>query len=121
MARGLTVCPTPGCPQLTPGGRCGTCRRKAEAERGTAAQRGYDNQHRTIFRPKVLARAGYICQANLPGCAGTATVADHYPLSRRELVEAGLNPNNPKYGRALCKPCHDRETARNQPGGWNQR
>jgi 5-methylcytosine-specific restriction protein A len=48
-----------------------------------------------------------------------ATVADHYPLSRKELIDAGLDPNDPQHGRGLCKPCHDRETAQNQPGGWN--
>ena len=116
MARSLKVCPTPGCPTLTPGGRCDECRTRAEQERGTAAQRGYGHRHRTLFRPRVLARAGHICQ--LCGTA-IATVADHYPRSRRELEDAGLNPNDPQYGRALCKPCHDRETAIHQPGGWN--
>jgi len=48
-----------------------------------------------------------------------STVADHWPTSRRDLEAAGLDPNDPARGRGLCKPCHDRETARNQPGGWN--
>jgi 5-methylcytosine-specific restriction protein A len=47
-----------------------------------------------------------------------STVADHYPLSRRELVELGLNPNDPQYGRGLDHRCHSIETARNQPGGF---
>lgn len=47
-----------------------------------------------------------------------ATVADHHPLSRKQLIDAGLNPDDPNAGRGLCKPCHDRETATNQPGGW---
>ena len=71
-----------------------------------------------MFRPRVLARAGYLCEL----CGkNVATVADHFPLSRRELVAVGKNPNDPKYGRALCKPCHDKETAVHQPGGWNVR
>ena len=114
----LKVCATPGCPQLTPRTLCNTCDRDLDKTRGSSAARGYGHKHRTLFRPKVLARAGHICEL----CKiAVATVADHHPLSRRELVEAGLNPNNPEHGRALCKPCHDRETARNQPGGWNQR
>lgn len=118
MAARLKPCPTPGCPNLTPGGACDTCAARAEQKRGTPAQRGYGHKHRTLFRPRVLARAGHICQL----CGrNIATIADHHPLSRRELVLKGLNPNNPDYGRALCKPCHDRETAREQPGGWNQR
>jgi 5-methylcytosine-specific restriction protein A len=48
-----------------------------------------------------------------------ATVADHYPLTRKELVERGMDPNNPDAGRGLCKPCHDRYTAISSPGGWN--
>jgi 5-methylcytosine-specific restriction protein A len=49
-----------------------------------------------------------------------STVADHHPKTRKQLLEEGLNPNDPHCGRGLCKPCHDSETARNQPGGWNQ-
>jgi 5-methylcytosine-specific restriction protein A len=45
--------------------------------------------------------------------------ADHWPLSRRQLAAQGMNPNDPKHGRGLCTPCHSRETARDQPGGWN--
>lgn len=48
-----------------------------------------------------------------------ATVADHWPLSRRELLERGLDADDPEHGRGLCKRHHDQETARNQPGGWN--
>jgi 5-methylcytosine-specific restriction protein A len=46
--------------------------------------------------------------------------ADHWPLSRRELVEQGLDPDDPKHGRGLCTSCHSRSTAREQPGGWNR-
>ena len=115
----MKVCPSPGCPRLVAeAGPCSTCSRKQDEARGTAAQRGYGHAHRTLFRPQVLARAGYICEL----CQrAIATVADHYPLSRRDLVAEGLNPNDPRYGRALCKPCHDAETAVNQPGGWNER
>ncbi|AGL13864.1 hypothetical protein [Actinoplanes sp. N902-109] len=47
-----------------------------------------------------------------------STVADHYPLSRRELADRGLNPDDPTAGRGLCKRCHDKSTAVHQPGGW---
>ena len=47
-----------------------------------------------------------------------STVADHYPLSRKELIDQGLNPNDPMHGRGLDKLCHDRSTAVEQPGGW---
>lgn len=68
-----------------------------------------------MFREGVLARDP-ICKV----CRrAPSTVADHFPLSRRELVAAGLDADDPERGRGLCKPCHDRETARLQPGGWN--
>ncbi|AHH98316.1 hypothetical protein KALB_4954 [Kutzneria albida DSM 43870] len=43
-------------------------------------------------------------------------VADHYPKSRRELVAAGADPNDPQHGRGLCVACHNAQTARLQPG-----
>jgi 5-methylcytosine-specific restriction protein A len=36
-------------------------------------------------------------------------------------VDMGLDPNDPKFGRGLCKRCHDEHTARTSPGGWNRR
>ncbi|WP_284294541.1 hypothetical protein [Luteimicrobium album] len=47
-----------------------------------------------------------------------ATVADHYPTERRDLVDMGLDPDDPARGRGLCKPCHDKKTARTMPGGF---
>ncbi|MEU8131949.1 hypothetical protein [Streptodolium elevatio] len=52
-------------------------------------------------------------------CAHPATVADHFPSSRRQLIAAGVaDPDAPERLRALCSPCHNRETAKRQPGGW---
>lgn len=54
-------------------------------------------------------------------CAAPATVPDHYPLSRRALVAAGVaDPDADERLRPLCKSCHDKSTARRQPGGWNR-
>ena len=94
---------------------CPECKAKSDRARGTSTQRGYGRQHRSRFREGVLARDPIcvICRAQ------PATVADHWPLSRRELVERGLDADDPQYGRGLCKQDHDRETARNQPGGWH--
>ena len=51
----------------------------------------------------------------------SATVADHWPLTRRELVAAGLDPDHPARGRGLCAPCHAKATALDPRtrGGWN--
>jgi 5-methylcytosine-specific restriction protein A len=113
---GWRVCTTPGCPEYTQAGRCDGCRAKAERQRGSARQRGYGREHETRFRPAVLA-----LYPTCVLCGQRPSVhADHHPLSRRELVERGLDPNDPKRGRGLCGPCHSSETARSQPGGWNQ-
>lgn len=69
------------------------------------------------FRTVVLDREP-ICQ--LCGLAAS-TVADHWPVSRRDLVDRGADPNDPKRGRGLCARCHGIETSRHQPGGWNDR
>jgi 5-methylcytosine-specific restriction protein A len=38
-----------------------------------------------------------------------ASVADHYPMERRELVASGLDPNDPRHGRGLCTECDHRQ------------
>ncbi|MFC4034555.1 holin [Streptomyces polygonati] len=130
MARrtGWRVCSVPGCPEFTQTGRCDEHRREAEQRRGTARQRGYGQQHEQRFRPGVL-RRDPVCTC--PGCASCLRTgsgrcnreslhADHWPLSRRELVAAGDDPDDPKHGRGLCGPCHSSHTASEQPGGWHQ-
>lgn len=126
MPRALRVCPSPGCPNPTPGGRCDQCRAKAEQARGSARRRGYDHRHETHFRPGVL-RRDPLCTCTTPGhghgpqCLRPSSVADHHPHSRRELVAMGMDPYDPQHGRGLCKSCHDQHTAHAQPGGWNAR
>ena len=116
MPRAKRPCPIPGCPELTDGGRCPTHRTEVDRARGTAAQRGYTSAGHKRFRRLVLER-DRLCVL----CGHVATVADHWPTSRRDLLAAGLDPNDPARGRGLCKPCHDRSTALEQPGGWNRR
>jgi 5-methylcytosine-specific restriction enzyme A len=116
--RAKKVCSTPRCPNLVESGRCDDCKGKAEQRRGTAAQRGYTSAGHRRFRRAVL-RRDPLCVL----CSAPSTVADHWPRSRRELVEQGLNPNDPAAGRGLCASCHGRETAANpdQRGGWAAR
>ena len=114
----MRVCNVAGCPTLFEGkgGRCPQHTRQADQARGTSRDRGYNTPGHRAFRAAVLMRDP-ICV--IPGCNQWATVADHYPLSRRELVERGMNPNDPQYGRGLCHQHHSVETAQHQPGGWN--
>lgn len=115
MARARKACPTNGCPNLTTGGRCQACR--AAADRGRRPEGNpYNTRGHATFRDIVLTRD--------PICVGChlapSTVADHHPTERRDLIAAGLNPNDPQRGRGLCKACHDRKTARTTPAGWHQ-
>lgn len=136
MPRAMRPCPCIGCPahlgQPCPAvvttGRCPECTTQAERRRGTARQRGYGHRHETRFRAGVLGMQPYcMCRDPEHGhrvpCLRPATTADHWPLSRRELVARGMDPNDPKHGRALCSSCHSKETASNpnQRGGWNAR
>lgn len=98
-------------------GKCSRHTKQGEKRRGSASQRGYDKAHAELFREPVLAAAGYVCQ--IEGCDAEATVADHWPLSRRELVAQGLNPNDPKHGRGLCTFHHGQHTATMQ-GHWHK-
>lgn len=119
MPRASKVCSASGCPNVVERGskrtRCDDCEREAEQRRGSAHRRGYGGPGHDRFRRQVLARDP-ICV----DCRRRPSVhADHYPLSRRDLVRQGLNPNDPERGRGLCGRCHSRETAANQPGGWH--
>lgn len=107
------------------GGRCLDCYRKAEGERGTSAARGYSGKRWKSARKTTLRRDPVCtCEAedhgHEPGrCLHLSNVADHFPESRKELLARGvLDPDDPKFLRGLCRSCHSRETARNQPGGW---
>ncbi len=85
--------------------------------RGSATQRGYGSEHFARFRAQVLERDNHTCQI----CGGYGDRADHHPLSRKELVDARLDPNDPQHGRALCEYCHNSHTAKTQgAGNWRR-
>ena len=115
----MRVCSQAGCPTLYPTTEGSKCRaHRAAAERSRRPNGNpYSTPGHRAFRATVLAR-DHICVL----ChQAFATIADHYPITRRDLTEAGMNPNDPAYGRGLCKPCHDRHTAATSPGGWADR
>lgn len=116
--RALTTC-SAGCGELVKSGRCDDCSRSAEQHRGNFRQRGYGRGHDKRFRPGVLQR-DINCVLCIQEQRWTpATVADHWPLGRDELIARGMDPDDPKHGRGLCHQCHSKETAINQPGGFN--
>ena len=119
MPRALKPCSTHGCPELTTPGnnRCDACvrtrQRASDKRRPSAYERGYTSRGHRKFRRLVLDKDP-LCVL----CGKVATVADHHPTSRRDLIAAGQDPNNPDKGRGLCASCHGKETYKNQPGGY---
>ncbi|PYC83490.1 holin [Streptomyces tateyamensis] len=115
--RAYAVCSTPGCPEYTDSGRCDEHRRQAEQRRGSPRQRGYGGPDWTQARAAVIARDPIcvLCRTE------PSRVADHWPASRRQLLQQGVpDPDAPERMRGICRPCHSRETAEHQPGGWHQ-
>lgn len=124
------VCSTSGCPHLVSSGSlCDECR-KAKDKRRSRGRNPYTSKAHRLARARVLARdPRCVCPGDGPDgcgrhhglCGAPSTIADHWPLERVELVEAGLDPNDPARMRGLCKRCHDSKTARTKPSGFNGR
>jgi len=93
---------------------CPTCSVDYVGSGAKDRNKGYKSIGHARFRRTVLARDPIcvLCEQVL------ATVADHYPLTRRQLVEAGMDPNDATHGRGVCAKCHNSHTARTSPGGW---
>jgi len=126
----LYECRFSGCrKRLEFNGYCPTHKRMQQRDRdkkrGTAAERGYGKDHQKA-RELVLERDKF-CVCTQKGCHGLqecsmrSFIADHYPFTRRQLVEMGRDPNDPGAMRGLCKHCHDVHTGRSSAGGFIKR
>lgn len=111
MANRITAC---GC-SVPKGQRCiheqarTTARqRQNDAERGSAAQRGYDAEWSKVRFRHLHHHPDCVV------CGAKATHVDHIK-SVRERPDLRLDPNNL---RSMCGPCHSRRTARDQSPGW---
>ena len=116
--------PPPAVHTWSPPAPCATSAGKPRTSAALAAA-----IHR-LARARVLARdPRCVCPGDGPDgcgrhhglCGAPSTIADHWPLERVELIEAGLDPNDPARMRGLCKRCHDSKTARTKPSGFNGR
>lgn len=73
---------------------------------------GYDRSWQRK-RARFL-RENHLCVLCLPALV-PATVADHYPIDRRTMYARGIKDlDAPHRLRALCRRCHNRETAKTQ-------
>lgn len=120
VAVALQVCPTPGCPALTPTGPCPTCRKAKARARGSARSKGYDRRWERT-------RAAYLDEHPLCECeTHTALPPLLRPLAEHVHHLDGLGPRGPRGHdpsnlQALTQRCHARVTAIEEPGGWNVR
>ena len=75
------VCSTPGCPTLHnhTSGKCTACRREYETARGTATERGYGHEHRTLGDAAI--RSATTCET-----CGSPFTTDN-PVTRGHRVD----------------------------------
>jgi 5-methylcytosine-specific restriction enzyme A len=109
----LKVCAVPACAELTTSTYCAKhhkeWKRKAERKRPSSAKRGYTAKWQRT-RARYL-RAHPACF----NCGERATEVHHLD----GLGPSGPLGHSPDNLKALCRPCHSRITADEQPGGWN--
>lgn len=86
--------------------------------RATATQRGYDAKWQRTRRRYL--RHHPVCECDecskLPYRERPQATVVHHLDGNGPLGPRGHDPTNLQ---AMSKPCHDRTTAREQPGGWN--
>lgn len=115
MAR--RVCSKPGCPNLHDGvGACPTCRAQGDRARrpngNPYASTGHRSFRRAVLQRDPLCVCTGECGHHDTPCLAPSVVADHWPIERRDLIELGLDPDDPKRGRGFCVRCHNAKTAR---------
>lgn len=109
--KAMQVCPTPGCPTLTPAGPCPACKAKARAARP---------QHKDAGRGTAWRKASARYLETHPYCECPACSA--LPQLQRDLATEvdhidGLGPLGPRgfdpsNWQAMSKRHHSRKTAR---------
>jgi 5-methylcytosine-specific restriction protein A len=119
--RAMSVCSTPGCPELTEGGRCKGCQERARVLRRATKRKPYDRAAWSRTRLAYL-RANPYCECD--ECMALSLLLR--PLATEVNHIDGLGPLGPRGHdwtnlQSMTKAHHSRITAREQPGGWNDR
>lgn len=103
-----TPCNYPGCPAMAVRqGKCLEHLQKYEKVRGTSVQRGYNYRWRK-YRLRFLAQFPLCEECRRAGKVTAATVVDHIDSHKGDYGKFWDERNH----QALCKPCHDRKTAK---------
>ena len=120
--RALSVCTTSGCPELTTGGKCATCRSKAEKKRGSGGARGSTRRWQKFStaylakHPTCECAYAWCAHVHEPGqCRQPSTDPDHKDGTGRN----GPRAYDPANLQALCHSCHARKTA-HMDGGFGR-
>lgn len=105
-------------------GLCRPCHDEREREydsrRPNATERGYDAAWRETRRKYLHEHPwceGHECSAKPQWLRAPAREVDHID----GLGPKGPRGHDPENLRSLCKPCHSKRTARDQPAGWAKR
>lgn len=102
MIGALKVCNDKTCPNLT---EHRYCTEHTRDDRPSAAARGYNNDW--AKRRAVFLRDNPTCI----DCGSKATVPDHSPASRKQLVAMGVaDPDDAKHLEPRCARCHNKRT-----------
>ena len=114
----LRVCPTPGCPGLTKGGRCDECREKSgqnqrhnwqdDKVRGSRLARGYDQDWLKLRERKAIINP--LCEECLRQGKITVMQQVHHIIpfkGRHDPLR--LDWNNLE---SLCRACHGLKTSK---------
>jgi 5-methylcytosine-specific restriction protein A len=82
---------------------CDECKASQPANERPYDSADWKRRSARFLRGKLCA----LCSRH--GLSIPATVADHYPLTRKELLAQGIEtPDEEKYLRPLCASCHSR-------------
>jgi 5-methylcytosine-specific restriction protein A len=109
-------CSQPGCPELVRGrdGACAEHSKQRAAQRQNRGGSSYGRDWRERVQPRFIYRNPWCVL-----CGQRAQVADHWPISRRDLIARGeRNPDAVTHLRPLCKACDAKERPKREPGGF---
>ncbi|HSZ70226.1 MAG TPA: hypothetical protein VK756_07680 [Solirubrobacteraceae bacterium] len=122
MTAAPQLCSTPGCWNLVPSGKCSECasdrRREERARRASPADLGYDSRWRRTAGRFLKYHPQCECDdcLKLPRERRAKATEVHHRDGCGPLGPAGHKWFNL---RAMAGEHHSKETAKQQPGGWN--